>query len=245
VLAPDADGYYEIIVGGLNVFNSVNQFYTLQGAQNLFESSSDFMRRVKNGCLKAETGHPKKGIGQSDRDYFNRVMTIREDNVCAHLADVWLDVNFGKNHPEYKNPNLVAIMAKVKPAGPHAAAMQEAFSNPKQNVCFSIRSITRDYYDKGVYTREVEEIITFDWVTEPGIHIANKWDSPATEALAIEGLGGEADIRLTKNMVKDVLFKSMSMGMGVEDSKALVQQTLNIIEKYETKPTVSLNISKW
>lgn len=240
--APDADGYYEMIVGGLNVFNSVNQFYTAQGAQNLFEESAVLMRRVTNGCLKSEVGHPRKAIGQSDRDYFSRVMTIQEDNVCAHFSELWLDFNFGKNNPKYKNPNLVAIMAKVKPTGPQAAALAAALANPKENVCFSIRSITRDFYNNGIYTREIEEIITFDWVTEPGISIANKWDAPATEAIAIESLEEAPDIRVTENMVKDALFKNI--GFGIEDSKSLLEQTLVIVERASVKAK-PLNISKW
>ncbi|MGI9212448.1 MAG: S80 family phage morphogenetic serine protease, partial [Methylococcaceae bacterium] len=54
----DVDGYRTMIVGALNAFNSSGEYYVLDAAKKLFEESSTFMRRVRNGCLKGEVGHP-------------------------------------------------------------------------------------------------------------------------------------------------------------------------------------------
>ena len=182
VLPCDEDGYYTMAIGGLNAYNSAGQYYLLDGAKQLFESSSILMRRIQNGAVKAEVGHPKKLPGMTNDDFLNRILSIYEDNVCAHFKEIWLDDQFGKKNPEYKNPNLVAIMAKVKPSGPKGNTLKESFENLNENVCFSIRSLTRDFYEKGQYYRVLQNIITFDYVNEPGIAHANKWAAPALES---------------------------------------------------------------
>lgn len=178
VLPVDDNGYRTMPIGGLNILNSAQQYYTAAGAKELFESSSAFQRRVRRGALRSEVGHPVKAHGQSMDDYMQRVLTINESNVCAHIAEVYLDFdNFsGPNGP------IVAIMGKVIPSGPHAAMLEKSFSNPKENVCFSIRAFTHDYVSRGVTHRVLKNIITFDYVNEPGIHIAEKYKSPALES---------------------------------------------------------------
>lgn len=181
---PDSDGYYEIVVGGLNVFNSVGEYYTLEGAKQLFEESSPLMRRIQNGCLKAEVGHPKQLPGQSMNDYIRRILTIEETNVCAHFKSIWLDTTYGAKNPQLNNPAAVAILAQLKPAGPKGNFLKEALEDPHQNVCFSIRALTEDYIQRGQTYRVLNTVVTWDYVTEPGLSLANKYDSPALESLA-------------------------------------------------------------
>ena len=57
------------------------------------------------------------------------------------------------------------------------------FKNPKENVCFSIRSFTDNSYSHGRVNKVLKNIITFDYVNEPGIHIAEKYKSPSLEAV--------------------------------------------------------------
>lgn len=169
-LKPDANGYYTMIIGGLNVFNSNGEFYTLKGAKDLFESSSALMRRVKNGSLKGELGHPKFDPGTTVDWFVNRCMEIRETNICAHFSEIWLDYDIVKGTGQ----NTVAIVAKVAPSGPHAETLERSLSNDNDNSAFSIRAFTDDYKLAGVTNRELKTIVTWDFVTEPGISIANK-----------------------------------------------------------------------
>lgn len=226
ILKPDEDGYYEMVVGGLNVFNSAGEYYTLKGAEQLFSASSIFMRRVKSGCLKAEVGHPKKLPSMAYRDYVQRIFAIEETNICAHFKEIWLDPTFGVKNPQANNPNLVAIMAKVKPTGPKASGLQAAFDNPHENVCFSIRAVTKDYFERGQCCRVLENIVTFDWVNEPGISIANKWDSPAMESINSQ--------ILTKEAVQSVLGSADEYGIATEDSRAMVRDVLRVFEPRAT-----------
>lgn len=232
ILKPDANGYYTMPIGGLNAWNSAGQYYTLQGAEQLFKSSSILMRRIGNGNLKSELGHPMPEKGMSENQYVNRVLTIKEDNVIAHIAEVWLDMEFGKKNPQLKNPELVAIMGRVKPSGPHAAALQSSFDNPEENVCFSIRGLTRDVFERGICKRVLTTIVTWDCVTEPGISFANKWDAPALEELSTKSFSSKA--------LESIL--SDNSGIATENSKELAREALNSFKgsSLTTLPSIPL-----
>lgn len=178
ILKPDANGYYEQPIGALNVFNSAGQWYDYNGAKSLFESSSQLMRRLKRGALRSEIGHPVPQPGQSEDDYLMRILTIDERNVCAHIAEITLDFN---NYKGDDGKPIIAIIGKVTPSGPHAAMLQRMYDNPKENVCFSIRAFTADHYERTKYVRILKNVITFDYVNEPGISVAEKFKSTALE----------------------------------------------------------------
>ena len=232
ILKPDANGYYEMVIGGLNAFNSAGEYYTLQGAQKLFEESSIFMRRVKNGCLKGEVGHPKKTPGMTNQDYVNRILTIDEKNVCCHFKEVWLDPEFGKRNPSMGNTGLTAIMALVKPAGPKGDSLQASLDNPDENVCFSIRAFTIDQYVRGVNNRMLDSIICFDHVAEPGIAIASKYSAPSLESLIDAGIT-EAQLLRLINQDNGLIC--------TEDSKEIAIEALKMFAT-NSKPPV---YTKW
>jgi hypothetical protein len=235
VIKPDADGYYELIIGGLNTFNSAGEYYTLNGAEELFKQSSIFMRRVTNGCLKGEVGHPKKLPGMSMDDYVNRILTIDEGNVCAHFKEVWLDTEFGKKNPKSNNNALVAIMAKVKPTGPKADSLANSLANNSENVCFSIRALTRDYHERGQTYRVLQQIICFDAVTEPGINIANKWDSPGLESLE--------NCIVTKKSIERIVY-SENNTVAAESSREIAVECLKVFNSQIVKVESPL-YNKW
>lgn len=225
ILTPDADGYYELVIGGLNTFNSAGEYYTLEGAKQLFEESSIFMRRVRNGALLAELGHPSKLPGMSMDEYINRILKIDEGNVCCHIKEVWLDETYGKRYPKLNNPNLVAIVAKIKPYGPKGQHLKESLENPNQNTFFSIRALTNDFYQRGQTIRVLQQIVTFDGcVSESGIAIANKWDTPSLES---------NDVTVTKAQIEKVLYQNNSF-VATEDSKILMKECLKVFEPKQT-----------
>lgn len=176
VLPVDENGYRTMIVGALNMFNSAGELYVAQEARELFQESSAFMRRVNRGVLKAEYGHPKPQPGMSDRAFASRVMNIDEDRVCAHHKTLWLDDYKGAD-----GKNVIAIMSKVRDTGPYGPTLARSLENKDENVCFSIRAFTDDRMVGGVNHRTLRQIITFDYVNEPGMAIAEKYKSPALE----------------------------------------------------------------
>jgi hypothetical protein len=206
ILPVDKDGYYTMVVGGLNMFNSAGQWYEYEGAKALFEESSQFMRRVKRGSLRGEVGHPKQELNQNFDSYLSRVLEIKESNVCVHFKEIFLDFNRMK---DASGKPVIAIMAKLIPSGPHGPMLQKSLENKSENVCFSIRSFTKDYYNKGVYMRQLNNIITFDHVNEPGISIANKYEAPSLES--------RTDSVVTRTQVERVVCTKASL-VGAESA---------------------------
>ena len=54
LLPKDENGYRWMPIGGLNIFNSAGQYYTLEGARELFAESSQFNRRIQRGALRVK-----------------------------------------------------------------------------------------------------------------------------------------------------------------------------------------------
>lgn len=206
-LTKDANGYYTMPIGGLNVFNSIGDFYTYEDAKQLFASSSVFMRRVKSGALKGEYGHPKPAAGQSYEAFAERVLTIEEKNICTHFSEIWLDF---ENVKDNSGKPVIAIMAKLAPSGPMGAAIERSLENPNEDVCYSIRSFTRDTYVGGVKHRALAEIVTWDYVNEPGINFARKYKSPALESMHEQTFSRKELLRAIKHM---------DSGIGMESAK--------------------------
>jgi len=205
-LPKDQYGYYTQPIGGLNVFNSAGDYYPYESAKHLFTSSSAFMRRISSGCLKGEQGHPKPLPGQSMDSFAQRVMTIDEKNVCAHFSEIWLDY---ENVRDKNNKPIIAIMGKIKPSGPYAPALEAAYENPKEDVCFSIRAFTNDTRISGIKQRELLEVVTFDFCSEPGITHARKYYSPSLESMSESTFTRDA----MKNAIKPIPGVSMENGI--------------------------------
>jgi len=216
ILKPDPDGYYELCIGALNSFNSAGEYYTLKGAEELFSSSSSFMRRIANGCLKSEVDHPRPEPGMTDKQYLERVLSIEQKNVCAHIKEIWLK-------PTSTSNGMVLIMGKVKPAGVKGPALKDALDNKHENVCFSIRALTSDYMQGSTRYRVLKYIQTFDWVTEPGISTANKWDAPALESLS--------DKIILLNDLKSIAHAKPMNGLSMEEANVSAIDALQSIQR--------------
>ena len=234
----DGEGYATLVVGGLNVHNTANQFYTLDGAKELFESSSEFMRRVNRGSLNGELGHPRYDASMTEEQWVNRVYDVYEPNVCAHFKEIWIDEDKTINHD---GQSVVPIMAKVCPAGAKAIALEKAFDTPSINVCFSVRGITEDFYNKGKVVRVLKNIITFDFVNEPGIPIAEKWYSPSLEQhFVVETLDEKL---VSVNELEKVIAKRQKLGLAVESSTMTMEETLKAFKG--VKQVNQPNYLKW
>lgn len=179
VLKPTEDGYYPVVLGALNIYNSGGAYYPYDSAKSLFLESSALMRRIANGALRGEYGHPRPA-GMSTRDFLMRVMDILETNVSHHIRKVWID--YSGQVKDSSGRACIAIMGEVKPCGPMGAALLESLNNPSENVCFSIRSLTNDQMVGGTLFKHLKTIVTWDYVNEPGLEVAKKWHAPTLES---------------------------------------------------------------
>lgn len=180
ILVPDADGYYSQPIGALRCFNASGHFYNDQPqAVDLFvNKSSTFQRRVQRGAVRAEVDHPDQIKGMTDAEFEARMYYIDPKNVCAHFAEIVLDFD---NFKDQQGRPIIAIIGKFTPSGMQGAFLEKQLKNGLENVCFSIRAFTIDRYIGGIRNRTLAEVITFDYVVEPGIDNATKYDSLSLE----------------------------------------------------------------
>lgn len=218
ILKPDSDGYYTLPIGGLNTFNSAGEYYVLDGARELFANSGVLQRRIKAGNLHGELGHPSPQ-GLTNEQYLNRLRQIDEKNISTHFRRIWIDEEFGKKNPHLKNPALAGIMAELRPSGAMADQLQRALDNPHENVNFSIRAMTRNYFQAGRLNRVLAVVYTWDQVHEPGIATANKWDSPVLEDIH--------KTAVTQDMIA-MLKQNANTAFATEDSKILALETVKV-----------------
>ncbi len=179
VIKPDGQGYYTMVVGGLNITNSAGLYYLANTAKQIITSSSSFRRRIEDGSLYGENGHPKPLPGMSEEDYFNRIEEIKESNIIVHYKDIWLEE---KGFKDKDGSDAIAIMASLTPAGEKAEVLERSLNNPNENTSFSLRGFTKDVFKHGRVERDMRKIVTFDHVTEPGIFIAKKYNAPSLES---------------------------------------------------------------
>lgn len=218
VLKPNADGYYPVVLGAFNAFNSAEQYYPVEPAMELFAPDSALRRRLANGALRGEYGHPRRMPGMTNEDFLYRIADILESNVSHHIRNVTMIPNGMRD--EQGRP-IVGVVGEVKPAGPRGADLRASFENPSENVCFSIRSITNDRMVNGRYTKFLRAIYTWDYVNEPGMNIAKKWHSPALEQFQ-EVLMDEAAIR----SVARRLSRKDNTGMESTHAQAVLRQIM-------------------
>lgn len=217
-MVPDSNGYYDVILGGLNVYNTRNEYYSARECMDLFKSSSILMRRVKKKALYAENGHPKLTPGMSHSQFYERVLTIDEKNVCAHIGEISLDTEFGKNNPGTAQRDTIAILGKIAPAGPFANVIERAVKNKLQNLAFSIRSITdNEQLPNGQIEKHLKNIITFDYVTEGGIVFADKQYAPSLES--------HQEVVVDRELMKEVI-EDIIPFFGLEDSEMMIHESV-------------------
>lgn len=220
-LIPDDEGYFTTPVGALNSYNSSGEYYVAQGATQLFTSNSAFVRRIESRRLKGECGHPKFLPSMTVKQYIERMMQIWEPEVDTFFQKIELDVDFGKKNPHLNNKDLVGVIARLTPSGPKSPGLRESFMRPGEDVCYSVRALTRDWYANGRNNRCIEKIFTYDHVTEPGIASAAKYNSAALETLK--------DVSITGNLFEQIV-DSAFMDVATEDSKQLAMECLELFK---------------
>jgi hypothetical protein len=201
ILKPDENGYYRMVLGALNVFNSSGQYWPYDDqAKEVFAQSGSLMRRINAGTLRGEYGHPRRLPGMTDNQYISRILDIYEPNVSHHISEITIDYN---SVVDKMGRKVLAITGLVKPQGPRGPDLLASINNPKENVCFSIRSLTDDRVMGQVVNKSIRALVTWDYVNEPGLAIATKWNNPSLESLEdTEFQLGAAKLRLVVDNFK-------------------------------------------
>jgi hypothetical protein len=233
VLKPDKDGYYNgIVLGAFNVFNNGGAYYVFsERVKAMFEKSSQLMRRLADGALRSEYGHPRLLPGMKPSEFLTRVLDIYEPNVCCHIRSVSLDFN---QITDKNGQTVVAVLGSIKPMGPMGASLKASLDNPNENVCFSVRSLTDDRAFGGTIQKDIKLIVTWDYVNEPGIQVAKKWNSPSLESI-IEQKVTPAQLRL-------VVDNTRRQGKGMESTYHMAEELARVLgwDKEDPKSPIIL-----
>jgi hypothetical protein len=232
------DGYYEMVLGALAAFNSAGAYYEANESKKLFEGSSELMRRINNGCLRGEVGHPRYQEGMSERAWFNRVNDIYEPNCCSHFAEVSLSYD---TLSDKQGRPLVAVMGLVKPSGANERYLERQLDNPKENVCYSVRSFTRDVPEGGKIVKYLQKIVTWDNVNEPGISVANKYSVPS-----LESFSNDDEFSFQMDTIVQIAEQEKNDGISMESGNAYGAQLLKMIAEVEKTPRIFVPASfRW
>lgn len=220
ILKPNSDGYYEVVLGGFEVYNGHGDYYDFEEqTKQLFEKSSSFMRMVQAGNLWGEYAHPKLEPGESMLKFVRRCLLIDELKTSHHIADVRI------NKSDVKDANgkpIIAVIGDIKPMGPYGSALKEVLDNKRSNCCFSVRAQTEDrQLPNGRECRSTKNIVTWDHVGDPGIETSTKYHAPKLESFYNSLVDNDILVKLRQTLSSNVNLKM--------ESETIDRQLTNLI----------------
>lgn len=223
-LKADAAGYYEICLGGFDCPNSGGAVYPFSSARKLFEDqSSALMRRVSAGNQRGEYGHPKRQPGQSLADYIRRSCRIEETMVSHHIRDLEIDDSRIKGSD---GRTIISVIGQVRPTGPYGDTLAAQLENEKENVAFSIRCTTDDRpIIGGGLEKHIRNIITWDYVNEPGISTATKFHSPSLESVVDQYVDEDTLIAVASEI------RAMPISLESSDMASILEETISAMRQ--------------
>lgn len=166
--------YYLLNAGGFNIKNRGGITYPVNDyISECMDPNSDFGRRVTEGQMQMELGHPPmyyhemvNGILVRTKitdvfEWVQRLRTIEDDRVCGHIRKVHFEMTGGPKDPVYNR-------IEVAPFGVNKQVFEDSLKNPDINTAVSIRSVTKPQ-KFGDTTKQVEYWSTYDLVIEQGM----------------------------------------------------------------------------
>lgn len=232
VLDKTSDGWYICNLGAFNAFDSRGQYYTVDDVHDLFFGPDSVLRRKLNkGLLSGEMGHPVCVPGMSKTDFYMRTLRIDENRVSHHIRNIqFKELPFKDSYNGKQGlGNMIQVVGEVYPAGPNGQYLKEVLENKGINVAFSIRSLTNDSMQGGLYVKKLTNCITYDWVTEPGINSATKFHTQSNESFSYS----VADIEEIVNKGKALASTSFEAADDIETANKILK-SINQSNKYQS-----------
>lgn len=237
ILTPDAEGYYTHPIGAFNCVNSMGEVYTSENIDSIFGSSSDLMRKIQNGKLFGEWGHPDMLPGENANQFMGRACRINDKDTCVFFKEVWTEKNVSPAMQAYGVPSdALVTMARLKPMGAKWEALERSLQDPNVNTTFSGRFLTRDRVHRGTTYVIVESIVTWDAVTEQGIPAAEKWLSPRLETHKVQ---------ITPKTVEAMKVRMNTPGLRVENSDVLASVIKTAESFFQEQRSDSKGYKNW
>ena len=233
LIKPDEHGYRLVCVGGFEIENSAGDYYVMdQVVRSLFDASSELQRRATKGGLRGEMEHPEPEPHDTPKTFMERMLHIEKNRESHIMRQIFL------NDKDVKDKNgrpVIGTYAWVKPSGVFGHLLEQSFNDPYQNVAFSIRSISANRpRPNRTLIRAVRKIVTYDWVTEGGIHIADKSWSPALESARKLG-----HLHINREMVT-ARHSALAGNVAMESHRVNLQELINLFG-WDASPQEVLN----
>lgn len=237
------DGWYIVNLGAVNAFNANGEYYLADNMQELItnENKSALARKLKSGLLDGEKKHPAFLPGMSKMDFFIRNLQVDEDRVSHTIRNIKLvELNYKDTYKGKVGPyNMIQIVGEVKPIGKFKDELEERLSDPTLNAAFSIRSFTDNFMKDGTLYKKITNIITFDYVGEPGIKSATKYNT-STECYRCEYSDEEL-----KEIIGKISSEGYASRLGLESNGVVDSiQDLNTYIKSTSSGRYS-NFDRW
>ncbi len=213
-LKRDEEGFYKVILGTFNVFNSVGEYYqATEAVKRIFDKSGSFLRRMRGNYLTIEQGHPEYPPGMTNAEKAVRFEKLNEKSTCGVVKEVFLQST--NKRTTGAGENVIQIIGWVKPAGPYAESLRGFLDDPTTNGAFSIRCKYDLYKTRtGLKIRAITRIINWDFVTEPGLSGIN-----ISEATGLESFDYVTIDTTDKILVRDITRKLQAVvETGTESS---------------------------
>lgn len=168
----DDKGYFRAPVGAFECSNNVGEYYPLAASvKQIFDESSIFQRRVRQGYVCGEISHPEYKAGMTKMDWIKRNLDIDPVMKSQHFRRFTLED--GKDEHGRK---IVIVMAELIETGNMGPALTRSLNNVEENVAWSFRGFSIPTKDGNgrILSRLVKEVVTYDNVPEGGLKCANK-----------------------------------------------------------------------
>jgi len=179
ILPQNSDGSYTVVVGGLGIVHSNGEVHNPQRLRECLQANSDLMRKVSEGALRGENGHPIRDPAMDRMAWFKRILTISDPRICVHFDDITIGKEPAKDRlGQWVTP----IIANVRPSGELGYVTEQELTDPKQNICFSIRALVTPMMVRGRQESYINTLVTYDKVNEGGAPVARKWSSPSLQS---------------------------------------------------------------
>jgi len=232
IMTPDSEGYYnDVVVGGIGVTCSNGEYYNVEQLRNMLFRTGAFVRRINEGSLRGELGHPRREPGSSKMEWLQRICTIVEEKECVHIHTVKAGDSPVKGRDgQYITP----ILARLKPDGVYGHVLENKIKDKNQNTCFSVRCLVRPHFNRNENRHEsfITNLVTFDYVNEPGVSAARKWSNPSLQSL-IEDVPDELEL-FTHHVVQaafdDAMNRPDSMQSSLEMLRELQEESLRLVK---------------
>lgn len=208
LIKPDSEGYRDVILGAFDCMASDGsaEYPMDEHIKSLFADSGQMQRLAKAKRLRGEANHPAFVIGMQLFQYLDRLREVRNELTSHHILQPSLSV--GKDEHGKK---IVIVRGRVKASGCHEMALENSLKNREEDTCFSLRSIVNFYFKNGKRINNVSEIITWDWVSEPGMNIASKYHSAGLLSHGSNELGFD----ITPEMLDSIDMQRMTTQAGM------------------------------